>query len=68
VKTKKKHILMGEYLDTVGLEIEFGMAKSTQAKYRKQLDMPYKKIGGAIYYKISEIKAWIDKHSCGMAV
>lgn len=67
-KQEASHIIGGEYVDTDGMVIEFNIAKSTQAKYRKDFKMPYKKIGGKIYYKIAEVKAWIDNHSIGMAV
>lgn len=67
MKKGRSNIMGGEYLNTDGMAEEFNIPKSTQAKYRKEFGMPYKKIGGVIYYKIQEIKDWIDSHSMGGA-
>ena len=39
---------------------KFNIALSTQAKYRITKRIPYHKIGSKIFYKLSEINAWID--------
>lgn len=61
--SENSNIIAGEYLTTNGMAKEFGIAKSTQAKYRKELGMPFIKIGGNIYYKLSAIKIWFDQHA-----
>lgn len=51
------------YFNTKTLEEEFGIAQSTQAKYRANKSIPYSKIGGFIFYNKQKIYAWIEKHS-----
>lgn len=51
-----------DYYDTKTLRKEFGIAESTQAKYRAEKTIPFSKVGGFIYYKKEEIYAWIDNH------
>lgn len=55
---KEKH-----WLNPDELLATFGIAKSTQAKMRKDRTIPYSKIGGFIFYNIEKIEAWIDAHS-----
>lgn len=63
-KRKRPLIINDKYLTTDGLEQQmWKMPKSTQAKYRKEMGMPYKKTGGTIYYLITELEAWFDKHA-----
>ena len=52
-----------DYFNTKTLKEEFGIAESTQAKYRAEKSIPYKKLGGFIYYKREEIYERIDNHS-----
>jgi len=52
-----------DYFNTKTLRKAFGIAESTQAKYRALKAIPYSKIGGFIYYKKTEIYAWIDNHT-----
>jgi len=52
-----------DWLNTDTLAIEFGIAKSTQAKYRSEKTIPYSKVGGFIYYSRKKINAWIESHS-----
>lgn len=56
------------YFNPKTLEREFGIAEKTQAKYRTEKSIPYSKIGGFVFYKKSDIYAWIDKHSIPMEV
>ncbi len=42
---------------------EFGMALSTQAKYRKEKKIPYSKIGGFVLYSRKKIYEWLEKHT-----
>lgn len=42
---------------------EFGMALSTQAKYRREKGLPYSKIGGFILYSRTKIYEWLYKHT-----
>lgn len=42
---------------------EFGMAHSTQAKYRQNKTIPYSKVGGFIFYSRKKIYQWLEKHS-----
>ena len=62
-KAKRPSILNGKFLTTDGLVEMYGIALSTQANHRKNKTIPYKKIGGTIYYVIEEIDNWIDKHT-----
>ena len=51
-----------DYFNTRTLRDAFGIAESTQAKYRAEKTIPYSKLGGFIFYKKTEIYAWIDNH------
>ena len=51
-----------EWLNTDDLAAEFGIAKSTQAKYRSQKSIPYSKVGGFIYYSRELINNWLMQH------
>lgn len=42
---------------------EFGMALSTQAKYRKEKGLPYSKIGGFVLYSRKKINEWLEAHT-----
>jgi len=53
----------GNWLNTETLEVEFGIAKSTQAKYRSEKTIPYSKIGGFIFYSRQKIYEWLERHS-----
>lgn len=59
-----------DWLNTEQLRIEFGIALSTQAKYRKEKKIPYSKVGGFIYYSRAKINEWLEKHmfDAGVAV
>ena len=52
-----------KWIDTDGLEKEYGIKKSTQALYRSKKKIPYSKIGGFIYYDRNKIDKWIESHS-----
>jgi len=52
-----------DWFNTETLALEFGIAKSTQAKYRSEKAIPYSKIGGFIYYSKKKIYEWLDNHS-----
>jgi len=52
-----------EWLNTKTLLEEFGIAVSTQAKYRQLKMIPYSKIGGFVFYSRTKINAWIEKHT-----
>ena len=51
------------WLNTKTLEQEFGIAESTQAKYRAEKSIPYSKVGGFIFYSREKIYAWLERHS-----
>jgi len=53
----------GNWLNTDTLEEEFGIAKSTQAKYRSDKTIPYSKVGGFIFYSREKIYQWLERHS-----
>ncbi len=48
------------WLNPEQLHSKFNIAMPTQAKYRMEKKIPYHKIGSKIFYKLSEINAWID--------
>lgn len=52
-----------DWFNTDTLAKEFGIAKSTQAKYRAAKTIPYSKIGGFIYYSKKKIYEWLENHS-----
>jgi len=52
-----------DWFNTDTLATEFGIAKSTQAKYRAEKTIPYSKIGGFIYYSKKKIYEWLENHS-----
>jgi len=43
------------------VELLYGFKKTTQAKWRMQGVIPYKKIGRFIRYNHQELKNWIEK-------
>ncbi len=51
-----------DWLNTQQLMQEFGIALSTQAKYRREKKIPYSKIGGFVYYSRAKINEWIESH------
>ncbi len=51
-----------KWLDPKKLMLEYGIAISTQALYRRKKKIPYSKIGGFIYYNRKKIDAWIESH------
>jgi len=53
----------GNWLNTTTLEEEFGIAKSTQAKYRSKKLIPYSKKGGFIFYSRKKIYEWLEQDS-----
>ena len=52
-----------KWLNTKELVMEFGIAESTQSRYRAQKSIPYSKIGGFIFYSREKIYAWFEEHS-----
>lgn len=52
-----------DWLDTKMLKEEFGIAESTQAKYRSNRSIPFAKIGGFIFYSRKKIYEWLESHS-----
>jgi len=50
-----------EYLSPDEVELLYGFKKTTQAKWRMQGVIPYKKIGRFIRYNHQELKNWIEK-------
>ena len=50
-----------EYLNPQEVELLYGFKKSTQAKWRMQGLIPYRKIGKFIRYHHQELKEWINK-------
>ncbi len=52
-----------DWFNTKTLRAEFGIAESTQAKYRKNKNIPYTKIGGFIFYSRAKIYEWLDKNN-----
>jgi len=52
-----------EFLNPKTLHKEFGIAESTQAKYRSEKTIPYCKVGGSIFYHREAITEWILNHS-----
>jgi len=54
------------YLNTKELREEFGIAESTQAKYRGEKSIPYAKLGGFIFYSREKIYEWIENHNVEM--
>ena len=51
------------WLNTQTLQEEFGIAQSTQAKYRSNKTIPYSKVGGFIFYSREKIYQWLEKHN-----
>ena len=52
-----------DFFNTETLASEFGIAISTQAKYRSERTIPYIKLGGFIYYSKKKIYEWLENHS-----
>lgn len=52
-----------DWFNTKTLADEFGIALSTQAKYRSEKSIPYSKVGGFIYYSKKKIYEWLESHS-----
>ena len=50
-----------EFLSPEEVERLYGFKKSTQAKWRMQGLIPYRKIGRFIRYNHTELKEWLDK-------
>lgn len=57
-----------DWLNVQQLKEEFGMAPSTQAKYRKEKKIPYSKIGGFVYYSRKKINEWLERHTFDVGV
>lgn len=53
----------GNWLNTRTLQEEFGIAQSTQEKYRSDKTIPYSKVGGFIFYSREKIYQWLERHS-----
>jgi len=51
------------WLSVKQLAEEFGIAMSTQAKYRKLRIIPFSKIGGFIFYSRDKINEWLMRHT-----
>ena len=56
---------LNEWLSPSSLETEYGIKKSTQAKYRMENKIVFYKIGKFIRYNRAEINAWIASHKMG---
>jgi len=52
-----------KWLNTKTLAKEFGIAESTQSRYRANRTIPFSKIGGFIFYSRDKIYEWLEKHS-----
>ena len=52
-----------EWFNTETFKEAFGIAISTQAKYRSKKIIPYTKVGGFIYYSRKKINEWLESHS-----
>lgn len=52
-----------EWINPKEFSKEFGMALSTQAKYRSKKKIPYSKIGGFILYSRKKINEWLESHT-----
>ena len=52
-----------DFFNTKTLRDEFGIAESTQARYRSLKKIPYLKVGGFIYYSKKKIYEWLENHS-----
>jgi hypothetical protein len=49
-----------------GVQEQYGIPINTQEDlYRKGLFAPQLKVGGKIYYRRSELEAWLDAHTVG---
>jgi hypothetical protein len=49
-----------------GVQEQYGIPINTQEDlYRKGLFAPQLKVGGKIYYRRSELEAWLDAHTAG---
>lgn len=57
---KKQDTGQKQWLTPSEIAEEFGIATSTQAKYRAKMIIPYHKIGGYIRYKRNDIDKWLD--------
>ena len=62
-KMEPKITTQNEWLTPDDLFEEFGIAKSTQAKYRMNRKIPFSKIGSKyIKYNRTEINEWLHNH------
>ena len=52
-----------KFLNTKELAAEYGIALSTQAKYRKNRFIPFIKLGGFVRYSREKIDTWLELHS-----
>ena len=60
-----KDELSKEWMSIGELEDVTRMKRDTQAKYRKNKNIPFYKIGSRIFYKASEINEWLLSHKAG---
>ena len=52
-----------EILYPIDVEKEYGLKRTTQANYRSRGKLPYRKQGGKVFYKRSELEAFILENS-----
>lgn len=55
--------IVREYIDNRELCLMLGVTKRTLARYRQIGDLPYRIIGGKVYYRPSDIQKWLEKSS-----
>ncbi|QOY51977.1 hypothetical protein [Candidatus Sulfurimonas baltica] len=63
--TDKEEKLKNEWLSPMGLSIEYGFSKSTQAKMRMastSSTIPFSKVSGYVRYKRKAINEWLEEH------
>ncbi len=55
-------VALKRWLNVKEFENEFGIASSTQAKWRKEKKLPYSKMGGFVFYDRNLIDKMFENH------
>jgi excisionase family DNA binding protein len=43
-----------------------GLSRPTLARYRKSGTLPYAKVGGNVFYRLSDVEALLEQHATGV--
>jgi hypothetical protein len=62
-ETTQTPTIQKRWLNPDELEAEFNIKKSTQAKKRRNRNIPFSKQGNFIYYDREKINKWLESHA-----